>query len=447
MKNRSPLFLLTAALGGCLVLLACAAAFGFGAYYLLSQGTLLGAVAPASVNRIVYVGNDLNIYTVDPKGAQNTPLTKDADGGNARSYDYPTWSPDNRHIAFVGIDYSGGNANDGTLYSVTPDGGKPLALYKSDQFIPFYLYWSPDGHFVTFLTSKGQDQLALRSAQVDKENSMEELDSGAPLYWAWSPDSQLMFLHVNGARSDSNQARLALLPFAHRSSAQPLPSNPGSFAAPQWSPDGQHLLFSSEDNKQQQAVAVSNAKGGDPKVLFNYDGRISFTWSPSGDRIGYIITDANTRLPNYGHVRVVDANGQNSTDVSNEDTLAFFWSPNGKRLAYLTIQVASNGSSSRIPRLAQQGGPPIQVQWRVKDFDTGKTRTTATFVPTESFLNILPFYDQYARSITFWSPDSQSLVYASVESSSTGTIWVADVAADTQPRKVAEGVVGFWSWK
>jgi TolB protein len=447
MKNRSPVFFLTAALGGCLVLLACAAAIGFGAYYLSLQGNLFAAFSPAVMNRIVYVGNDLNIYTVDPKGTQKTPLTKDADGGNARSYEYPTWSPDNRHIAFVGINFSGGNANDGTLYSSTLDGGKLVPLYKSDQFIPFYLYWSPNGQFVTFLTSKAQGQLALRSAQGDKENSTEELESGAPLYWAWSPDSQRMFLHVNGARSDSDQARLALLPFAQRNSAHPLPSNPGSFAAPQWSPDGQHLLFSTEDENQRQTVAVSNAQGEESKVLFNYDGRISFTWSPSGDRIAYIVTDASMRLPNYGVVRVVDANGQNAHDISDEHALAFFWSPNGKRLAYLTVQLASNGSSFRAVGPAQQGGPQLQMQWKVKDFDTDAIHIAASFVPTEDFINILPFYDQYARSMTFWSPDSRSLVYTSSESSSSGTIWVADAMAEAQPTKIAEGLVAFWSWR
>jgi TolB protein len=447
MNNRSPFFLFSVALGSCLVLLACFAALGFGAYYLVSQVNLLGILTPANVNRIVYVGNDLNIYTVDPKGAQRTQLTKDGDGGTARGYDFPTWAPDNRHIAFVGVSYSGGSPSNGTLYSEATDGSRLVPLYNSEQSIPFYLYWSPDGHFVTFLSSKGNGQLTLGLAQGDKENSTQQLDSGAPLYFAWSPDSQRMLLHVDGTLSDSNQARIALLPLAQRDSPHAISSSPGSFAAPQWSPDGQHLLFSTEDVNKSQAVAVSNAVGEATKVLFNYAGRISFTLSPSGDRIAYIVTEPAVQVPNFGVVRVVDADGKNTQDVSQDPALAFFWSPNGKRLAYLTVQTSTNSSSYRAIGPAQQGGPTIQVQWKVKDFDTSTTRVVATFAPTENFINLLPFFDQYARSMTFWSPDSQSLVYASSEASGTGSIWIAGVASSAPPLKVGEGVFGSWSWK
>jgi Tol biopolymer transport system component len=447
MRYRSPLFLFSVALGSCLVLIACLVAFGFGAFYLVSQGNLLWALGPANLNRIVYVGNDLNIYTVDPRGSQRTQLTKDGDGGSARAYDFPTWSPDNRHIAFVGVTYSGGSPSDGTLYSETTDGTTRVPLYKSDQSIPFYLYWSPDGHFVTFLSSKSNGQLALGLAQGDKENSTEELDSGAPLYFAWSPDSQRMLLHVGGALGDSNQARIALLPLAHRNSPQAISSSPGSFAAPQWSPDGQNLLFSTADTNNGQAMAVSDAHGQGIQVLFKYNGRISFSWSPSGDRIAYIVTESAVQIPNLGIVQVVDPDGKNAQDISKDPALAFFWSPNGKRLAYLTVQASSNSSGGRMIGLALQTSPSVKVQWNVKDFDNGTTRVVATFAPTDNFVNLLPFFDQYARSMTFWSPDSQSLVYASSESSNIGSIWIASVSAGTPPVKVGEGVFAAWSWK
>ena len=91
MRNRSRLFIFSAALGGCLILLVCVIALGFAGYFVLSQGNPLAAFtsAPVAVNRIVYVGNDFNIYVVDPNGSQKTQLTKDGDGGTAHAYDYP----------------------------------------------------------------------------------------------------------------------------------------------------------------------------------------------------------------------------------------------------------------------------------------------------------------------------------------------------------------------
>lgn len=446
MKNRSPFFLFSVALGGCLVLIACVTAIGFAAFYLSTQGNLLAFLSPSNVNRIVFVGNDLNVYTIDPKGSNKVQLTKDADGGTTRGYDFPTWAPDNRHIAFVGVTFSSGNASNGTLYSSTFDGRTLLTLYKSDQSIPFYLYWSPDGQFVTFLAPKADGQLALGLTQGDKENSEQELDSGAPLYFAWSPDSQQMVLHVGGALGDSDQARIALLPLAQKESKRAISASPGSFAAPQWSPDGKQLLFSTADSHNNQSMAVSNSQGNQTQNLYSYDGRISFTWSPRGDRIAYIVTDASMQVPNYGTVHVLDSNGKNAQAVSSDPALAFFWSPNGRRLAYLTVQSPTGPSSYRSVGLAAQARQQIQMQWKVKDFDTDATKVVATFTPTDNFINLLPFYDQYARSMTFWSPDSQSLVYASSDSTSAGSIWVASVAG-ASPVKVGDGVFASWSWK
>lgn len=446
MKNRSPLFLFSAALGSCLVLLACMTALGFAAYYVSTQANLAALFAPSSVNRIVFIGNDSNIYTIDPKGANKTQLTKDADGGTTRGYDFPTWAPDDRRIAFVGVSFSSGNPSSGTLYSVATDGTRLLPLYKSEESIPFYLYWSPDAHFVTFLAPKSDGQLALGMAQGDKENSEEELDSGAPLYFAWSPDSQQMLLHVGGALADSNQARIALLPLAQKNSKRALTSAPGAFAAPQWSPDGKHLLFSTSDSSNRQSMAVSNASGEQPKLLYQYNGRISFTWSPTEDRIAYIVTDTTMQVPNYGIVHVVDADGRNAQDVSTDPALAFFWSPNGKRIAYLTVQISSGPSSYRSTGLAVQGRQQIQMQWKMKDLQTGATKVLANFSPTDSFVNLLPFYDQYARSLTFWSPDSQSLVYTQSDSATGGSIWIASIEG-SKPVKIGEGVFAAWSWK
>ena len=207
------------------------------------------------------------------------------------------------------------------------------------------------------------------------------------------------------------------------------------------------MLFSTEDANSNQTVAVSNAQGEQSKVLFKYSGRISFTWAPIGDRIAYIVTDDSIQVPNYGRVHVVDVTGQNSQEISPDPALAFFWSPSGKRLAYLTVQVSSGSSSYRSVGLAQQGNQQVQLQWKVKDLVSGTTRLVATFTPTENFVNLLPFYDQYARSMTFWSPDSQSLVYTTGDSSSTASVWIAAVASDAPPRKVGEGLLATWSWK
>ena len=70
----------------------------------------------------------------------------------------------------------------------------------------------------------------------------------------------------------------------------------------------------------------------------------------------------------------------------------------------------------------------------------------AVFNPTDAFLQVLPFYDQYQRSGTIWSPDSRNLVLSDVDADGNNGIYV--VGADgSQYHKIADGDVAFWSWK
>jgi Tol biopolymer transport system component len=93
-----------------------------------------------------------------------------------------------------------------------------------------------------------------------------------------------------------------------------------------------------------------------------------------------------------------------------------------------------------------QTAPKIHLAVQVYDLASGESRQVAAFVPTESFLQVLPYYDQYQRSGTLWSPDSRNLVLAGVDANGQETIFVAN--ADGSPsRKIADGDLAFWSWK
>lgn len=462
MSNRTSPFILVGAVGGCLVLALCGVV-AVGAFLLISGNTTLVAstTAPSPLNRIVFVGNDANIYTADPVTGDATALTQD--GGTEHGYSYPTWSPDNRHLAFVGITIKNGDATEGVLFSAAPDGKSLTPVYKTNANFPFYLYWSPDSQFITFLTSKDDNTLALRVAKSDQPDSMQEVDSGNPFYFAWSPDASRLFTHVGGTRSDSAEARLALLPFKTQDARKSLTNAPGSFQAPQWSQDGK-ILFSTQDTNG-EALAISNTDGNDIKTLVNYRGRVSFALSPDGTQLAYIVTDPQLRLPHYGKVNVVDTQGGNPRVASEENALAFLWSPDSKRLAYLTVTVGENQSNyhfdlhqlelaslrpdSALPSVLQeqQGDQQLQLHWKTWDLVTGERHELAAFVPTASFLNVIPYFDQYALSSTFWSPDSQSFVYTQRSTETSGLVYVADASGKSPARKIGEGLIAFWSWK
>ena len=79
------------------------------------------------------------------------------------------------------------------------------------------------------------------------------------------------------------------------------------------------------------------------------------------------------------------------------------------------------------------------------DLDTGKARHLTTFTPTGSFLNLLPFFDQYHRSMTLWSPDSRKMVIAANDKQGPG-IYVIDTQTGTSTR-IASGDLASWSRK
>lgn len=462
MSRRNSIFVLVGALVGCLLLTVCAVGIIGGFVYFNTKGNPLAALsAPAAVNQIAFVGNDFNIYVTDPAGGTKTALTQD--GGSNHAYNYPTWSPDNHRLAFVGYTLqANGTPQDGGLYTVAPTGQNLTPIFKTTQNFPFYLYWSPDSQVIGFLANKDSSQIALNIAHSDQPNSNQELDSGSPFYWAWAPDGSQMFTHVGGTRSDSGDARLALLAAQVKNSPQPLPAAPGEFQAPQWSRDGK-ILFSTLDNSQ-QIIELSDASGANLVKLASYTGRASFALSPDASAVAYLLTDAQTQLVNFGPLRIVDNKGANMQVVSAQPSLAFQWSPDSTKLAYLSVDLTNNQSNFNLtappPAIAstapekfpatvntdQGGNTQILLHWNIWDRTTGTSRVIATFVPTLSFLNIIPYFDQYANSTTFWSPDSKSFVYTANESSN-GVVYIADAGGTNSPRKIAEGVIAFWSWK
>lgn len=463
MSNRNRVLVLLAALASCALLTVCVALGVGGYYFYINQGNPIAALnlnAPSAVNRIAFVGNDFNIYLADPNSGDTKALTKD--GGADHAYNFPTWSPDDHRLAFVGYTFENGNPKEGALYTVSPSGEKLTSVFKTTNNYPFYLYWSPDSQSVGFLANKDSQDISLGIAHVDQADSMQEVDTGSPFYWAWSPDSSQLFTHVGGTRAESDSARLALLAPKGQDTPHPLSDAPGQFQAPQWSHTGK-ILFSTSDGSA-QSIALSDASGKDPKKLVPYNGRASFALAPDEKQVAYILTDADTRLVNLGSLRVIDATGDNIKLVSEDPALAFLWSPDSSKLAYLTVTVGQNQSNWNfystppiastqpekfLPAPDTNQGQQVQVQlhWHVWDRAANTSRIIATFVPTASFLNVLPYFDQYANSSTFWSPDSQALVYTARETDSSGGIYVADAVGDKPARKIGDGVIAFWSWK
>ncbi|HEX7587012.1 MAG TPA: hypothetical protein VF478_01735, partial [Anaerolineae bacterium] len=229
---------------------------------------------------------------------------------------------------------------------------------------------------------------------------------------------------------------------------------PASFEAPHYSPDGSKILYAGTSGSSDDALFLADAQGGNPHSISTYRGSIAFAWSPDGKKIASLVSPEDAGLPNLGPIWICDADGGNRQPLITEDALAFYWSPDSQQIAYLTfVQPDStssiDGGSNPGTELAapSQQASQIKLSWHVVNIADKRARSIAVFEPTQDFLEVLPYFDQYARSITFWSPDSKQFVYTQSDAGDATSVWVVDIVGTPAPQRIGDGALAVWSWK
>lgn len=391
---------------------------------------------------IAYVGEDGNVYTIDPAGATPTAVTTDAIPqsivGPFQIYRHLAWSPEGLRLAFVGLGGMGEQVDQAVIHIADADGGGLRETFVSADERPIYLFWSPDGRRLSFLSSKnGRDDLALQVVSADEHNA-RMVDQGQPYYWDWEPGGDRLFVHVGGAVD----GRLAFLSLGDEIEEQSIDARPTIFQSPAWSPDGRSLLFAIHKRVGEGALVVADSQGEIRQELVSLDGATAFAWSPDGRRVAYLTNSGLIPFGLYGRLHILDLDDPAAAlETQSEVIDAFFWAPDGRSIAYLVpVRLDSTFGA------AWQPEPEVLQALFVMDVPSGKARRLAVFNPTDEFLALIPFFDQYHRSLTLWSPDSQELVYAALDGENRPGVWVVSAAGDRPPRLLAPGVVGVWSW-
>ncbi len=339
----------------------------------------------------------------------------------------PTWSRQGQQLAWS---RTSGDSNE----LVVLDFASGLRLTSTlIGTAAFYLQWSFDDDTLAYLHND-PNQGGLELALVDPGSFSVPMGAASPFFVSWAPTASRLAVHVS-----EQQVILLPSPFAIGAGQQFEPVevlNPsGPFTTPVWV-DASTLLVVSA-----QGLVTLDLASGAESVVARTDGPVEFVLSPDRTRVAYrepgqaasVSGVSLTQLNAAGGLTVVELASGKATQVTGSAPIAFEWGPDSRHLAWL-----EPGISAIQPR----------VRWNF--WDGEDTTPSALFqLTTAARERYLPFFEQFAQSVTGWSPDSSAFAFAGRldgATDDTDAIWVQLLEADgAPPVRVADGDVVIWS--
>ncbi len=372
----------------------------------------------------------LNAYRAD-----GTLVTRYAGGGDEVIWQ-PIWSPDGRRIAWT-------RSTDGTtweLVSAAVDGGERTVQPLPGR--PDYITYDPTASQVLALTPS-PDGFGLvivdvgAGADVDEgDPPFEAVDLGRPYFSDFSPGGDRVIAHVG--------AELRVVDLAGE--RRPLAFTSSGHQTPAWHPTDDVVFFAADDETGNRLVS-HDLTDATTSELAAFDAFVLFDLDPTGTRVAVsavgggtpdgdggdgglvaIAAPPRSAQPDRlgGGLWVVEVADGAAIRLAAAPTVAPMWDPTGTRVLVRTT-LGGVGRWVVYGLGGEQAG--------TEDFDVG-----GTLLP-----GYLPFWDQYARSQTLWSPDGGQFVHAGRAESGESGVWVHGAEASGPSAFLAAGDLAFWS--
>ena len=367
-----------------------------------------GGLEPVGDDRLLVLMDDGSIVTTAPDGSAVRSLAQA--GGIEVEVRHPIWSPDGHAVAWA--EFEQGEEGPASRVVTSDPTGHDRTEFPVDT-ATFFLQWDPTSSKIAYLGNFG-GSIGMGVAQRDADGrpTAETIGRGQPFYLSWSPEGERLLIHV-GANT------LGALDLEGH--LEDIGDRPAIFQAPVWLPDGRMVYAARIEGRQVLVIRGD----GPPRELVTFQGAIEFVVSPDARRVAYRVNDGG----GLEGVSVVGLGSGRPRTVTEAATSAFHWSPDGSHLLLMT---------------QEEGDEPAAHRWMVWDGES-TIRIGLVFQPSPTFLReYVPFYGQFAQSMTPWSPEGTSFAFPGLIDDRAG-IWVQDLDSQEPEFVVEGGRVVSWS--